>query len=308
MIWFLTQVSKLPWSILYFISDIFYLFVYKVAGYRTKVVRKNLSSSFPDKNEKELRQIERKFYHWLCDYFVETLKLLTITPEEMKKHLDIKGVELLEEAIRNNRNISAFLGHYCNWEWLSACKLFYPESCKEMEAGLIYHPLSNDTMDNLMLQARSQLGGLCINKKNILREIVRLKKEGRSYMFGYIFDQSPKWENMHLWLDFLNHDTPVFTGAERIARKCNDYVVYVHMQRPMRGKYVATFKLVSTSPADEPEGEPTRRAFAMLEKNILEAPHLYLWTHNRWKRTHEEYLKRMQKQEERKQEERRDNA
>lgn len=287
------QISKLPFSTLYAISDVVYFFLYKLIGYRKKIVRKNLSSSFPEKTEKELREIERKFYHWLCDYFVETIKLLTITPEEMKQHMEVRNIGIVAEAVDEGRGVSAFLGHYCNWEWLSGLGIYHPEGHENICNGLIYHKLSNKFMDRLMLEARSTLGGECIPKKNILRELVKLKREKRPYLFGYIFDQSPKWENIHLWTNFLNHNTPVFTGAERISRKMNDRVIFINLERPKRGKYIATLSIVSDAPNDLPEFELTKRCLSILEESIRKEPHLYLWTHNRWKRTYEEYVERM---------------
>lgn len=280
--------SRLPFKVLYVISDIVYVILYYLVGYRKKIVRKNLSTSFPEKSEAELREIERKFYRWLCDYFVETLKLLTITPEEMKRHLEFRGLDMVKAQKKEGQGVAAFLGHYCNWEWLSAIGIYWPWPGDEM--GLIYHPLRNDTIDDLMLKMRSSLGGVCVKKKHILRELVALRRRKQNYLMGYIFDQSPKWENIHLWLDFLNHNTPVFTGAERIARKMNDIVVFVSMERPERGRYIATFHLLSSEPSNVPEYELTRKGFALLEESVRRQPEFYLWTHNRWKRTYEEYL------------------
>lgn len=286
----LTLISRLPFKVLYVISDIVYFFVYGIVGYRKKVVRGNLASSFPDRNEKEIRDIERKFYHWFCDYLVETLKLLSITPEEMKEHMEVRGLEKLVAVKKDGQGVSAFLGHHGNWEWLSASGLYWPWPDDVM--GLIYHPLRNDTFDRLMIKLRSSLGGKCINKKHILRELVNCRRSGQGYQFGYIFDQSPKWENIHLWIDFLNRKTPVFTGAERIARKMNDLVVFVGMERPERGRYIVNYEIISADPASEPEYELTKKGFALLEENILRHPEYYLWTHNRWKRTYEEFLQR----------------
>ena len=285
------QISRLPFCVLYAISDMVYVILYCIIGYRKKIVRKNLSSAFPEKTQKELRDIERKFYHWLCDYFVETVKLLTIIPEQMKQHLEFRGMEKLTDAYDRGQGAAVFLGHYCNWEWLSAVGLYYPKEYSHVFSGLIYHPLRNDFMDNLMKEARASLGGTPVPKRDILRQLVVLKREKRPYLFGYIFDQAPKWENIHLWTPFLNHNTPVFTGAERIAKKMNDRVVFVRMERPKRGKYVATFDVVSENASQEPEYEITRRCLALLEDSIRKAPHLYLWSHNRWKRTYEGYLK-----------------
>ena len=281
-------ISLLPFWLLYLISDGFLLLIYYLVRYRRKVVWKNLSSSFPEKDEAELRQISRQFYHWLCDYFVETVKLLSISNEKLLRRIEFRGVEQLEQCFDNGQDCAAILGHYCNWEWLSATGLAfkrYPEAVM----GLIYHPLYNDAFDQLFIDIRKAHGGDCIPKQDILRHLITLKRDNRRSLFGYISDQAPRWHNIHLWLPFLNHDTPVFTGGERIMRKMDDAVFYVEMERPRRGQYICTFKLVSLHASQEPDNEITRRFFQMLEETIRRAPSYYLWTHNRWKRTHEEF-------------------
>jgi len=280
--------SLLPFWLLYAISDMFYLLVYHVVRYRRKVVWKNLTSSFPEKTAKELHTIERQFYHWLCDYFVETIKLLSISNEKMLQHIEFRNAEQVEQFYDQGRNCSAILGHYCNWEWLSATGLAlkrYPEAVM----GLIYHPLYNEAFDRLFVALRSAHGGACIAKQDILRALVGYKRENRHTFFGYISDQSPKWENMHLWVDFLNHDTPVFTGGERIMRKMNDAVFFADIERPRRGHYICTFRLITAEAAKTEEFDITRQFFQMLEESIRRQPAFYLWTHNRWKRGREEF-------------------
>lgn len=285
----LRTISRLPLGVLYVISDVVYVLLYYIIRYRRHIVSRNLATSFPEKSADERKKIERNFYRWLCDYFVETLKLLTISHEEMRSRVEWNGMEHIFEAWDRGQNVSIFLGHYCNWEWLSGIGLFYTEKYKDSVSGMIYHSLRNDTADDMMLKIRSALGGMCINKRKILRTLVTLRKEKRNYLMGYIFDQGPKYENIHLWMDFLNHDTAVFTGAERLSRKFNEKVVFLKMERPRRGAYRVTIVPVTDTPNDLPEFEITKRCMGMLEQSIREVPHLYLWTHNRWKRTHEDY-------------------
>ncbi|WP_308007226.1 lysophospholipid acyltransferase family protein [uncultured Prevotella sp.] len=282
--------SLLPFRVLYGISDFFYLIMYHIVGYRKKVVRKNLSSSFPEKTSQELKEIERGFYHWLCDYFVETLKLLTVSDETLLKHIEFRNAEQIEEYYDKGQTCAAILGHYCNWELLSATGLAFKRH-KEAVCGLIYHPLRSKIFDMLFKDIRQSKGGVCIPKQEILRYLVRYKREKRMWIFGYISDQSPKYLNIHCWLPFLNHDTPVFTGGEKIMKKMNDAVFYVDMQRPERGKYICTFRLITDKPAEMQENEITKIFFEMLENTIKRDPKLYLWTHDRWKRNHEHFDK-----------------
>lgn len=279
--------SLLPFRVLYVLSDLVYLILYKVIGYRVKVVRKNLSSAFPEKSEAELRDIERKFYHWLCDYFNESLKLLSISRRSLDKRFTITNPELITDSFEQGQSVAAILGHYCNWEWLSCVGKDFENP--KYKVGLIYHPLYNYAFDQLFRRIRGCVGGVPVPKQDILRYLLGFKRDGIMSIFGYISDQVPRWSNIHLWLPFLNHDTPVFTGAERIMRKMNNVVVYVEMTRPRRGYYTCTYHLITRDPNSLPEHEITRQFFRLLEQTIKAHPEYYLWSHNRWKRTHEEF-------------------
>lgn len=267
--------------------------MYHIIGYRKNVVRRNLESSFPDKSTQELRSIEKKFYHWFCDYFMETIKLLSLSDKDALKMIEFRGLDDFNRCIEEGQSCGIMLGHYCNWEVLS-CINCARKGEKPAVMGLIYHKLYNEAFDRLFITLREKHGGTCVDKRLVLRRLVQLKQEGKESVFGYILDQSPKWENIHLWLPFLNHDTGVFTGAERIVTKMNNAVFYADMERPYRGKYICTFHLLTRTPQDLPQYDLTKEAFKRLEKSIRRQPEFYLWTHNRWKRTHEEFIKRQQ--------------
>lgn len=288
---FFSLLSRLPLRCLYALSDVEYLFVYHVIRYRRGIVARNLATSLPEKSPKERRQIEREFYHWFCDYFFEAIKLLTINREELTRRLTIVNSEEVEKCFEEGQDAAAILGHYGNWEWLSCVGIALPAN---RAIGLIYHPLRSRAFDELFIRLRSHVGGTPVPKKDILRQLVRYRQDGVRSIFGYIADQGPKWENIHLWLPFLNHDTGVFTGAERIMRRMNDAVFYVEMSRPRRGYYTCTYRLLTRDPASEPPYAITRRFFQLLEETIRRQPQFYLWTHNRWKRTHEEFDRRFE--------------
>lgn len=283
--------SLLPLRIHYIISDFLFWLLYKVIGYRRRVVWKNLSASFPEKSQAEQEEIERGFYHFLCDYFVETVKMMTISKKEIKKRMVFKGIEDLDEVIESGQSIALYLGHYCNWEWVTSMPLWVTP---KVQCGQIYHPLENKYFDKLLLRSRQRLDALCISMQDTLREVVRYKREGQPIMIGYISDQAPNWVNIHHWVDFLNQDTPVFTGTERIVKKMNHAVFYVDMRRIKRGYYEAEFKLMTRDPKELEDFKLTDMYFDMLEKSIRRAPEFWLWSHNRWKRTRKEFNERFE--------------
>ncbi len=279
--------SLLPLRLLYCISDIGFVLMYYVVGYRRRIVRQNICSAFPEKDDAWVTKTERGFYRWFCDYFMEAVKLLTISDRQLRRRFTVEGADEVEKCFSEGQDAAAILGHYCNWEWLSCVGIALKP---ERKCGLIYHPLRSQAFDILFQRLRSsQPSSIVVPKKDILRSLLTLRREGTRSLFGYIADQGPKWENIHLWLPFLNHDTPVFTGAERIMRKMHDAVFYIDMTRPRRGYYTCRFHLITRTPQDLPEYEVTRRFFQLLEQTIRRDPRFYLWSHNRWKRTHEEF-------------------
>jgi len=278
--------ALLPFSILYVLSDILYFFVYKIAGYRLKVVRRNLSASFPEKTEHELRKIEKGFYHHFCDYFVETIKLLHISDAEMQKRMEFVNVELTKQLMQTNNSVLMFLGHYCNWEWVPSINLQFKGQSAEL--GQIYKPLKNKAMDELFLKIRRRFGSFGIPRYETLRAIVKMRNEGKQVMIGFMADQLPSVLNIHYWTDFLNQETAVFTGVERIARQTGFGVVYLDIEKIKRGYYRATIKLITDNPKSEQEFAITEKYVREIEKSINRAPEYWLWTHKRWKRTRRE--------------------
>ncbi|MBQ7420043.1 MAG: lysophospholipid acyltransferase family protein [Prevotella sp.] len=285
------MLSILPLRVHYVISDILYYILYYLVRYRLRVVRNNLKTSFLEKEGRELHAIEQRYYHFFCDYIVESVKLLTIKKENLKKRMVFKGCELVEAAVKDGQSCAVFLGHYCNWEWITSLPLWITP---EAQCGQFYHPLEDKAFDLLFLHIRQRMGSVCIPMAESLRRLTEFRQQQRPVVIGYISDQVPLWTNIHHWCDFLNHDTPVLTGTERIARKMNHAVFYLDVQCIRRGYYEATFKLITREPQLLDEFEVTDRYFQMLEDSIRRAPEYWLWSHNRWKRTHEEFNERFE--------------
>ena len=288
-IWYL--LSLLPFWVHYLLSDFIYLILYKLVGYRKRVVRENLAISFPEKSKEELKRIERGFYHFLGDYLAESVKLMTISKRTLRRRLVFKNTEAIEECIESGQSCAVFLGHYCNWEWITSLPLWVTPKA---QCGQIYHPIENKDFDRLFLRLRQRLGAVCIPMQDTLRKILEFRQAGQPVVIGYISDQKPHWVNIHHWVDFLHHDTPVLTGTERIARRMNHAVFYLDVRRLRRGYYEAEFKLITREPQQMPEFKLTDIYYQMLEESIRRAPEFWLWSHNRWSRTREEFNERFE--------------
>lgn len=283
-LWYI--ISLLPLRVLYVLSDVLYLVLYRIVGYRRRTVWTNIVTAFPEMTADEHQDVERGFYHFFCDYMVESIKLLTMSEAEMKRRMVFKSAERINEVVESGQSCAIYLGHYCNWEWITSLPLWVTPKA---HCGQIYHPLENKDFDKLFLRMRQRFGAKCIAMNNTLREMVRYRKEGQPVVIGYISDQVPMWQNIHHWCNFLHHDTPVLTGTERIARSMNHAVFYMEVSRVKRGYYEVEFKLVTREPDKMPEYAITDRYFQLLEDTIRKRPELWLWSHNRWKRTREKF-------------------
>ena len=272
--------ALLPLKALYIFADILFILVYHIARYRRKLVRRNMSKSFLDKTEKEIIKLEKEFYHHFCDYFFETIKLLHISDDEMRKRMEFHGLDLLAEAMKDNKSCIMYLGHYGNWEWVPSIGLHLPQ---EMVKAQIYQRISSKSFDDIFIKIRTRFNSLNIERKETMRTIVKLRNEGKQTIYGFISDQRPPRYYDQYWTTFLNQDTLTLTGTERIARKTKFAVAYLDVQKTKRGHYKGTFSLISPDASREPEYAITEMYMRKLENTILRNPAYYLWTHNRWK-------------------------
>lgn len=274
--------NKLPLRLLYLLADFIYLLIYYVVGYRRKVVRKNMRKSFPEKSEKELHKIEKEFYSNLCDYFVETIKYYGMSTQEVSKHIEFRGLDLLHKAIDSGHSCVCYMLHSFNWEYVTSLPAFYND--KDVVIGAVYHKLYNQCFDKITRDMRAQYGADNVSMKNTLRHIIDITKKGKLFIYGFMADQIPKVEAMNHWVTFLNQDTAVFTGAEKIARRTHSSVFNLVMVKKARGKYVATFELMCEDASKCEEYAITNEYFRISEDIIRKYPANWLWTHNRWKR------------------------
>lgn len=286
-VWWL--VSHLPLWFLHGVASVASVFLFHVIRYRRKVVHENIKSAFPELSSRERLIIERKFFTHFCDLMMESVKFFSISEKEMRRRMRFQGVELIEESCRNGRSCGVFLGHYGNWEWISSMPLWIdPDLC---QCTQLYHPLENYVTDQLVLYTRKRFGGKNITADKSIKYMVNYMRQGKPILVGFIADQAPFWDNIYHWTDFLHHETPWFTGAERIMQKLDMDVYYLDVRRVKRGYYEAEYKRITTEPKKFEQFKLTDIYSEMLEETIKRDPAYWLWSHRRWKRSKEEWLK-----------------
>ena len=274
--------SLLPLSVLYMISDVMlYPIVYYIARYRLKVVRQNLRNSFPEKSNYELKNIEKKFYHHFADLIVEVVYGYRVGDEEMRERVVFENVNLVEDLASKTHGVIAYLGHMGNWEWLvDLNKRFVNPAMVEYN---VYRQLKNPASDKMMLELRSKRGGECIEKKQLLRKLVALRRSEHPFVVGMLSDQKPSKRSSYVWTQFLNQETAFLDGSEVLAHKFGFSAVYAHIWSPKRGYYRIRFEQITDDPELMQPEEMTKRYAELLEQNICAQPEQWLWTHNRWK-------------------------
>jgi KDO2-lipid IV(A) lauroyltransferase len=275
---FLYLLSILPWSVLFFLSDVFFVFLFYILRYRRKVVQMNLVNSFPEKTREELKKIEFRFYRFFTDTIFEIIKRLTMSPGEKLLHckIDPQVTSLLKDLQLKGKSIIVVMGHYGNWE-------YYPSELPftiGYQSYAIYHPLSNPYFDSLFTRMRTSTSCKMYTMNESVRSMISNRNEKSITLF--ISDQAPSPQGAY-WTEFLTQDTPVFNGSEKVALKLDMAVVYASLQRTKRGYYTYHLTLVSEDASKTQPGEITESHVRMLENDIRNAPEYWLWTHRRWK-------------------------
>lgn len=275
---FLWIISILPFRLFYWFSDFVYLIIYYIIGYRKKTVRYNLALAFPNLSTKERLVIEKKSYHHLCDMFLEMIKTMSISPEEMNKRFVITNLEVVKEFEKKGKSTVLLASHYASWEWL----LSLNEKTSFKGIG-VYKKITNKYFDKLIRDIRSKYKAELVETKRAIPLMTENQEKGILCMYGLASDQSPKLNRAFHWDKFMGVEVPVHTGAEMLAKRYDLTVLFVKVKKIKRGFYEATFVPITDDARSIPDFEITNIFLREVEKQIFEAPEYYFWTHKRWK-------------------------
>lgn len=275
-------VSRMPLCMHYFFADyLLYPIMYHVIRYRRKVVAKNMHASFPHASSDVIEQYIRQFYHHFADTIVRIIFGYTASDEIMREHMRFTNVELIDNALLQYGGVIVMMGHMGTWEWLLDIAKW--TNVKDARIVGVYRQLKNRQMDELMQDIRAQRSPDLVEKRQLLRYMVKNRAEHHPQAIGMLADQKPSPNNAHYWTTFLNQETSFLDGSEVLARKFNYPVVYFYIRSPHRGYYEVDIQMISEHPQDERPFAITEKYARILEQNILQQPQLWLWTHNRWK-------------------------
>ncbi len=269
-------ISYLPYPALYALSDGLFIFIYRIFGYRKKVVVQNIVNSFPDKSRQEHKQIVHDFYHHFCDLLVESLKAFTMSEADVRQRVKLINSEYIDHFYDQGKSVIIATGHYNNWELLAVALNLEIKH----QAVAIYQALKNKFFDEKMQSSRGKFGLILTSTKVARQEFE--KGEGLIAV-AFAFDQSPGKSNRCYWGRFLNQDTPMTFGAEKYAKDYDMPVLFMHLSKVKRGHYVYEFSDAIEDPRNTGHGEITQKINALLEQDIIAKPQYYLWSHKRWK-------------------------
>lgn len=275
---FVIPISHLPFGVLYAISDCFYVIIYYIVGYRRGVVRNNIKNSFPEASEETRKHIEKGFYHHFSDFLVESVKSISISDKAIRTRCALINPELVHQFYDEGKDVIVLCGHYNNWE-------FYAVGiAQQMKHQTIaaYSPLKNEFFNRKILQSRQRYGLKMISMRSFPRYMS--EKEANSPTLSVLVnDQSPSNPKSAYWNTFFNQDTGWMDGAEKLAKKYNQVVLFGAIRKKNRGFYEVTFSEITENANKAPHGSVIDKHAAHLEKVIREAPQFWLWSHRRWK-------------------------
>jgi len=238
---FIWLISKLPWKLFYAFSTAIYYLIYYIVGYRKKVVTQNLVLVFPEKSPEEIKKIRKGFYKHMCDMFLEMIKSLDISNDEMKERFKIINIEKVRELEKQGKNIMVMMAHYASYEWSNATDIQ-----TNFQAVGIYKKIRNKYFDRLARRIRARFGSRVISSRNARKEISEDQgKNNGLYMYGLVSDQTPKLYKAKYWTDFMNIKVPVFLGAEVLAKQSGMNVYYLKVEKVKRGYYEGEFITLS---------------------------------------------------------------
>jgi len=270
-------ISKLPFWLLYRVSDLVYFLLYHLVGYRKKVVTHNLKLVFPDKSDQEIIKIRKKFYQHMCDMFLEMVKTLSISEKSLRKRFLMTNPEFIQD-LEKRKSVIVMFSHYASWEW----SIIIQKDIQSKGFG-VYKRIHNKYFDKLVRKIRAKYNTQLITTKETIPTVIRNQRDNITGVYGFISDQSPKKNRFFHWKHFMNIHVPVFTGAEMLAKKADLAVCFLKVEKLKRGYYQGTFIPITENAKELPEFEITNRFMDEVEKQILEAPEYYFWTHKRWK-------------------------
>jgi len=271
-------ISILPFPLLYLFSDFVYIILYRLIGYRKKTVRANLALTLPHLSDIERLVIEKKFYHHLCDMFLEMIKTMTISKDEICKRYVFKNFEVYTELEKQEKSIAIMCAHYASYEWVVSMNYF-----TKFHGYGIYKQIKNPHFDKLVHSIRSKFNATLITTKETIPTIITNNTNKKLSVYGFASDQSPKEKSAHHWTKFMGIEVPVHTGAEMLAKKYDMNVVFLKTKKIKRGYYEATLEVLSENASEIPCYELTDLFLKKVEEQIYESPEYYLWTHKRWK-------------------------
>ena len=282
--WLFGGISHLPFGMLYVLSDILFVLLYHVVGYRRKVALKNIADSFLDKSPEEHKAICRQFFRNFADYFFETIKMNHISDDEMRRHTVIEGVEQIDRYVEQGRSVAVYFSHCGNWEWGTSITLWARNNpTNGVVYAQVYRPLTNKWFDAYFLKLRSRFGSVSFDKRMVFRDLLLLKRDGVLSVTGFMSDQKPSAGDVSHVVKFLNHPTAMITGTETIVRRLNLVAFYWDVEKPSRGHYKLTLRLITDNPDSMPQFAITDVYARLLQQTIERNPSIWLWTHKRWK-------------------------
>ncbi len=275
---FIWIISRFPMRVLYIISDLFFILVFYIIGYRKQVVLDNLKLAFPKRPEEELLKIRKKFFKHLMDLMVESIKAFSISEKEILKRYKYLNPELVNKYAKEGRSIALVGAHQANWEWSTSLP-----KVLNIDVNGAYTKLNNKLFEKAVKDSREKFGVIGFKTSDMVKGMQRNFSAKKQGLYLLLSDQSPQPNKTYYWREFFNIKVPIHTGAEMLSKRFDLVVINYVTRKVKRGYFETEFQLITDSPKDFDDYQITDLYTDLTEKNILRQPEFYLWSHKRFK-------------------------
>jgi len=271
-----------------FIIIIFFFLLFKIIGYKNasnfgrlvrsdKIILKNLSNIEEysnlkiDDKDKIVNSVFSNYGRILSDY----VYLNKFRDGSLKKFVNIKGYNHLEEIKLKNKKVVFVSGHFNNFELMA---MFIDVAGIKLSA--IYRPLNNIFLNKIMENIRFKY--ICKNQikkgKSGTRQLLQFLKN--NFSVALMIDQRV---TEGIKSNFFGKPAFTTTIPAQIVKKFDCEIVPVYIERYEEIKFNLTINEPIKFNNNLNVDEITLELNKILEKMILKNPSQWIMTHNRWK-------------------------
>ena len=249
--------------------------LHRVAGRRSHIVRTNLELCFPELDSSQIERLMKEHFKALGQAALTIGINMFASQRRLQRLVTMRDRDIFDREIATGNPVILLAPHFVAME--IAGLVLAPE--RHMLS--MYQTIRNPLIDYLVRRGRSRFGGIMIERKADMRQVVKMVRGGSP--FYYLPDQDPG-SGDKVFAPFFGIQTAVTPGLSRFARLSKAVVIPCFTKMLPHG---AGYEVIFTPPLKNyPSNDPVWDATHMnevIEQGIREMPEQYFWVHRRFK-------------------------